>query len=328
MVQYVYNPQNLLLYAITTKRQGLKGNIMKRDEYWKNFKLGKELDISGRFIYNGLQAFHEMRHFAYEEEIFEFLYHISVGIERLLKIAIILIEHNDGVNQVSFEKSLISHNHERLARRVEKEHQLELCNHHYDFLILLSDFYKISRYERYSLTNMTVDVQEKTRFVKFLNNGLSVTIDNETPFSMTPNDSSIRKFVGQVVGRISGRLYDIIYQEARRLNIHTYEIRRASKAYKIFNAKDYDFEMEDILRRELLVYFVHGDKKGKHTKLMRSLKPLEFDPALEADYVSCFDSNVNTIGIMGELETLYIDNVWDMKKRKDILEVIGSPGLV
>ena len=65
---------------------------MDRSEYWKNFKLGKELDISGRFIYNGLQCFHHLEHFCYEEEIFEFLYNVSVGIERLLKVCVILIQ--------------------------------------------------------------------------------------------------------------------------------------------------------------------------------------------------------------------------------------------
>lgn len=34
--------------------------IMDKIKSWKNFKLGLELDISGRFIYNGLHYFHKM----------------------------------------------------------------------------------------------------------------------------------------------------------------------------------------------------------------------------------------------------------------------------
>lgn len=77
---------------------------MRPDEYWKNFNLGTELDIAGRFLFNGLQAFHEMEHFAAEEDSFEFLYSVAVGIERLLKIAIILTEHDPAADQEAFEK--------------------------------------------------------------------------------------------------------------------------------------------------------------------------------------------------------------------------------
>lgn len=72
---------------------------------WKNFSLGKELDIAGSFIFNGLKAFDSMDNFYYEVEIFEFLYNISVGIERLAKIAVILIEHNNVQDQQEFEKA-------------------------------------------------------------------------------------------------------------------------------------------------------------------------------------------------------------------------------
>jgi hypothetical protein len=57
---------------------------------------------------------------------------------------------------------------------------------------------------------------------------------------------------------------------------------------------------------------------------MRSITPLSFDPALEADYISCFDSNVKTINVMDELEALYEDEIKDVKDRKGALEAIGS----
>lgn len=64
---------------------------MNRMEFWKNFKLGEELDISGSFIYNGLRYLHEMRTLHHETEIFEVLYNLAVGLERLLKVTVILI---------------------------------------------------------------------------------------------------------------------------------------------------------------------------------------------------------------------------------------------
>lgn len=297
---------------------------MRRDEFWKNFKLGKELDISGRFIYNGLQTFHEMQHFAYEEEIFEFLYHVSVGIERLLKIAVILIEHSDAIDQAAFEESLITHNHGELLRRVKKAHKLNLASSHNEFLGLLSKFYKTSRYGRYNLATMTIEDWEKTEFVNFLNKNLSLSIDTKTPFGLTPNDQRIKKYIGRIVGKVCDGLYAIIKQEAGRLNIYTYEVRYPSKAFKIFIAKEYDFEKEDILRRELLIYFVNSNDEGDQSRFIRSITPLSFDPGLEADYIACFDSNIKTTGVMDELEALYEDEIKDIKDRKGALEAIGS----
>lgn len=40
---------------------------MNIDFVWKNFSLGKELDIAGSFIYNGLKALDSMETFYYED---------------------------------------------------------------------------------------------------------------------------------------------------------------------------------------------------------------------------------------------------------------------
>lgn len=54
--------------------------------FWKYFKLGEELHIAGTFIYDALYCIDLLEHFHYEDECFDFLYKISVGIERLERI--------------------------------------------------------------------------------------------------------------------------------------------------------------------------------------------------------------------------------------------------
>ena len=296
---------------------------MNKTEFWKNFKLGTELDISGRFIYNGLYTFHEMEHFAYEEEIFEFLYHVSVGIERLLKVAVILSEHSDMVDQDVFEKSLNTYNHGELLRSVKKKHEINISNIHNEFLALLNKFYKTSRYGRYSLTSMEIEDWEKTELIDFLNKGLSLSIDTKA-FNRTQNDLRIKKYVGKIIGKICNSLYEVIQKEAYRLNIYTYEIRYPSKACKIFMSKEYDFEKEDILRRELLIYFVNSNNDGDQSRFMRSITPLNFDSGSEAGYIQTFDSKIKTIDVIEELESLYEDEVQNVKERKAALAAIGS----
>lgn len=298
---------------------------MNKSQYWKNFKLGKELDISGRFIYNGLQCFHHMEHFHYEEDIFEFLYNISVGIERLLKVCIILIEHSDNQDQEEFEKSLITHNHQELLKRLRKHHgtTIGLATVHNDFLQILVKFYKSYRYGRYGLEAMETRDGEKVELHSFIEKHLKLQIDDE-PLHVTRNDAHIKRFIGKVVGKIAEELFNVIHSEARRLNIFTYETLYGSKASKIFMFKKYDFLDEDIVWKELLIFLMNGDEESGQIKFTKSIEPLDLDPVLAADYMQCLSSDVKKLKIMDEIETCYeeLDNI---KERLQMLEAIGNP---
>ena len=127
---------------------------MKPTQFWKNFKLGEEVSVSGAFIYNGMRRFHEMRKLDYTDEVFEVLYDLSVGFERLLKIAVVLLEHDDAIDQEELEKSLITHNHLDLLSRVKKHVPVNLTSPHNDLLSLLGTFYKSLRYDRFSLSSV------------------------------------------------------------------------------------------------------------------------------------------------------------------------------
>lgn len=111
---------------------------MNPEKWWKNFALGVELDASGTFIYNGIKSLDELNSFQYPVDTFEILYNLSVGIERLLKISIILIEHVENSNIEELEKSLITHNTIELFNRVDGQRNLELADMHKEFLALLS----------------------------------------------------------------------------------------------------------------------------------------------------------------------------------------------
>ena len=80
---------------------------MNTIQHWKNFKLGTELQVSGSFIYNGLYCLDQMETFGFEEEVFEFLYLLSIGIERLQKIVLIIHEKIEDKTVKLFEKHLI-----------------------------------------------------------------------------------------------------------------------------------------------------------------------------------------------------------------------------
>jgi len=293
---------------------------MRPDEYWKNFNLGTELDIVGRFLFNGLQTFHEMEHFAAEEDAFEFLYSVAVGVERLLKIAVILTEHDSAVDQDVFEKSLITHTHQELALRLRAKHDLKFPTRENEFIAVLGRFYKSQRYGRYSLSSAFAPAQERNALVKFLETHLDIKIDVSGWLTITPNARKHRKFIGTVVSKIVNPVHQVVEKEARRLNIYTYEINYRSKASKIFLSKKFDFEDEDILQAELIAYFLSSEACGPNARLIRDLiGPLPFDPALEAEYLAALRSDKRKITVLDELESHY-DDIANFKERRELLE--------
>lgn len=299
---------------------------MNKMEIWKNFDLGTELDVSGCFIYNGLKSLHEIETLHYSSDIFEILYNLSVGIERLLKINIILIEHNDNTNLEEFEKSLITHNTMELLARVQKNKKLPISNIHNDFIQMLSKFYKSYRYDRYSPVSGTDIDKEKKSLHAFIEKNLNFKIHDTFPFEITHIDIKLKKSFGKVVGKIVSSLYDILQDEARRLNLYTYEVRYNSKAGKIFIRKEYNFENEDVLSKELLIFFINTKERASHLNLIHDIDHLDFDPALETDYIQSMNSFEKKLVILDELESLYedIDKPGD---RLSLINAIGSPGV-
>ena len=114
------------------------------DSFWnyKNFNMVNELNIAGEFIYDGIDALNRMNTIDEIPLLFSFLYHISVGIERIQKIILVLFGLNEQDDYQAFEKSLISHSHDDLNRRIK-----ELCSSFSStsrenaFLAVLSQFY-------------------------------------------------------------------------------------------------------------------------------------------------------------------------------------------
>lgn len=300
---------------------------MRRDEYWKNFNLGTEIDIAGRFLFNGLRAFHEMEHFAAEEDAFEFLYATAVGMERLLKIAVILTEHDKAADQTAFEKGLITHSHQELVRQLRKNHKIYLSPAHNDFVSILSRFYKSHRYGRFSLASAATPTRERDELNAFFEKYLKIKIETEGMFNATPNERRYRKYIGSIISNIVLQVYDIVKSEARRLNLYTYEVDNQSKGAKIFIHRSFDFEEEDILQVELIAYFVSERATGSNAKFIRDhVKPLPFDPALESDYLAALRSDRRKLNVIGELEVLY-GEVKDFKCRRSMLEAATSDHL-
>lgn len=301
---------------------------MRPDEWWKNFGLGMELDASGAFIYNGIKFLDSLEGLNHSTDIFEVLYSLSVGIERLLKVAVILIEHNDQVSIEEFEESLITHNTMELANRVRKNADLNLSGVHKEFLSLLSTFYKTHRYGRFSLSSVPNIEEEKTLLLNYLHKHLNIDISDNGPFSYIHNTPQIKKFVGKVVGKISKDLFEIISDKARSLNIYTYELRSDSKAVKVFYALDdrLDFLDEETAKKELLLFLMSDMASGGHVKLLKSFGALDLDPAEVPNHIKALLNDDHLHYVQGEVECAYED-VANVKERLEMLSLMTNEHL-
>lgn len=227
-------------------------------EFWKNYHLGTELSISGNFIYNGIYCFDLMQHFYYEDEAFEFLYNIAVGIERLQKITLILLEHSENTNQDDFEKSLITHNHLDLHSRIRKNREVNLGKIHIKFLSLLSSFYKSSRYDKYNLKSIYNSTNSRAELINFIEENLKIEISIDF-LGCTDNNDNIKQFIGKIIKKICREYYTQIKAECERLNIYTYEVSPESKAIKIFWGDNFDFIEERMIQKEIVKFLIQSE---------------------------------------------------------------------
>jgi hypothetical protein len=300
---------------------------MNREQVWKNFDLGQEVSVSGVFIYNGLRRFHEMQTLDHTDEVFEFFYNLSVGLERLLKVVVVLLEHDGSQSQEEFERSLITHNHLELLNRV-KQHtaDLGLGWGHNEFLDLLGTFYKTLRYHRFMLTTDWNPDKEKVALRSFLEKHLQATLESPSSILATLNNDRFRKYIGNIVSKISGELYQIVRRRASELNLSTYELRSGSKAEKIFLKDKCNFNSEDVIWKELLVFFMNTDATSGLMSFLRSIDPLDFDIGRAKDYLQCFQSEADKSYVMDELEELYL-HLDNSGQRLEQMGVIGNPNV-
>jgi len=277
------------------------------------------------FIYNGLRRFHEMQVLNHADEIFEFLYNLSVGLERLLKIALVLLEHDDDTDQEALEKSLITHNHLELLKRVRDHCKLNLGSPHNEFLALLSTFYTSLRYDRFTVSSVYDTDREKKVLWGFLSKHLNVDLREHSGLFATQNDTRCRKYIRGIVIKISSALYEVVRDRAFELNLYTYELRHGSRAETIFLGKA-NLSTEEVLWKELLVFFMNTKTSSGYLEFLRSIEPLEFDPALAGDYLKCFQSDAAKAFIVGELEHLY-GELEKPGERLELMSVVADPNV-
>lgn len=298
---------------------------MKREEWWKNFGMGAELDVAGRFIYNGVRQFHRVDAFWQSGNTFEILYNLSIGIERLQKVAIVLLEHDATKDPKALEESLKGHSTLALSDRIDQSQKQSLSGTQKEFLALLSNFYKNQRYGRFSISSVPKIESEHEALIKYICKHLQMEVPEDLSEFHVRNDDRIRKFMGKVLKKIVNDLFETISDRAGELNLYTDEMHSDSKAGKVFLCPRLDFVEEDKIKRELMLFLIHPTTSTEQIRLIRSFEPLELDPAMAPAYAKYLidDTAENCSYVRGEVDVLYED-VKDITERFEELSLLDD----
>lgn len=300
---------------------------MNPTEFWQNFKMGEEQEIACNFIFDGLRNLHDIETLSVETELFPILYNLSIGLERLFKVAIVLVEVNDTTNIDEFEETLKIHNHITLYNRLKKSVNLNFGPVHTELLKLLSVFYEDHRYGRFNLPKRDNLFKDKELLFTFLRKHLDIEIKDEV-FGVD-NTLQIKKFIGRTVKKISKDLYNIVEKTATAKNLYTYEISGShSKAAKIvWGDEDLTFEREEIVMVEVLLFLLKTSEADR-VNLLKEIDPLPLDPAIDNEYLQFLLKKRTDYGtdIIDAVESCHQD-IKNLKERIEFIKAIKDPNI-
>lgn len=277
---------------------------------WKNFDLNMELHIAGDFIYEGIYLIDRSFHLRYEDEYFLFLYNISVGIERLEKIAYLLLAHRDG--EPCPTKHWENHNHPKLIELINYHTPLKFGKRESAFVNLLNEFYNKGRYDRFkyeSEINENSLTKDKDLFIRFLRKHLNITpvsfIGQESTVILSQN---VKDSICNIIRNIAISIYDIIHKTASILGLYTYEIRYDSKAYKVFVEQEFSFIRENTTKREIILHLIsQKNVDDEYLNKLKQIKPINLEQHTQDSYIGYLMNFQTYSEIKDEIAQIYED---------------------
>src|SRR5262249_2852600 len=160
-------------------------------------------------------------------------------------------------------------NHLDLVARLRAHVTINFGTPHNDLLQLLGTFYKTLRYDRFSISSVYKGNKEAHAILGLLSNHLKGEFpDDPFPPPRTFNEDRYRAFIRRTVLKISRTVYEIIQNRSSALGLYTYELRHDSKAQSVF-LREVDIAHEDILWKELLIFFMNVDSSTGYLKFLK-----------------------------------------------------------
>ena len=306
----------------------LGGDDMLVDEIWdfKSINMGRELEISGEFIYESARKTMSITGLNNQYEINIILYTGAVGIERLQKIYLCLVQQNPN-DKDSVPKCLMGHNHLELEKEIEKYTMDKIPKNGKGLLGIFAEYYNNYRYANYIPKINGGDL--RLLFISFLKkqNG---KFNFDEPCSLSQFEVFKRFYINEL-GKIAGYFYGLIEHKARDINTYTYEIDSSSNAARVFWSTRGRSLYEQMLIeqnaiKELLLYIYKNQRDSGVFRLLNHMESLEMDDTLINDYLAdLFEGKVND-WLIDYVDDMYeeIGDIKKIKERKKLLSLFGD----
>ena len=182
------------------------------DEIWdfKSINMGRELEISGEFIYESAKKTMSITGLNNQYEINIILYTGAVGIERLQKIYLCLVLQNP-TDKESVPKCLIGHNHLELEKEIEKYTTEQLSKNGRSLLGVFSNYYNNYRYANYIPGKNSSELRKL--FISFLKkqNG---KFNFDEPCALIQFEVFKRFYINEL-GKLASYYFELIEDKAR-----------------------------------------------------------------------------------------------------------------
>jgi len=299
--------------------------------YLKNFNMGREIELAGQFLYEAIHTFNKLEHFEHEAPINYFLYHASVGFERLQKVILVLYECHDITSYENLREKIKSHNYVKLQNMITECTKIKLKPTQNSFLDLLEDYYRTYRYGGYELPTENIDVRDF--LVRYLNKYFNNEIISFAEYNVEKLPK-YKKFIYKVIGQLAKLYFDIIQKKARVLNIYTYELNYDSAAYKLFYGSYEDDSFTELVNneefalKELLIFMANHNQNSKFWEFLKNIQPLELDIYQLNDYLEDICKYKSSSTLTDMVTTLYEEfEKTDLIERKEMLSAIGNPNI-
>lgn len=295
---------------------------------YKNFNMVNELNIAGEFIFDGIDAINRMSTLDETPLLFSFLYHVSVGIERIQKIILVLFELDEGDDYQAFENSLISHSHVDLNRRIKAQCPFfESTQRENSFLSVLTRFYSSARYSRFNIA--TQNSMESMLLSDFLLAYLSnEKVERHFFTNQIIINAEIKELLGRVVGSLAKKYYSAVKKGCTKAGTFSYELQPGSKAERVFYTTEpknslYKEKLnERIALKELIVYFRNTSETNSFIRFIESIEPLRIDPGMVNEYISDLCKGIIPQSLIDEVDSLYEE--LSIKERLEIIDGLGN----
>lgn len=295
--------------------------------------MANELDVTGEFIYAALEKFNKMNSFEQVGDDFYFLYHLAVGIERVQKVLLVIINDVKRDEIEEFLEKIKSHDHMMLHGKIKEKVSISFSKEQNELLNILAKFYNAERYKRFDF--ITYDFNDRNLLIEYVEKYCKEISFDYSLCKKTPiNTDEVKEFFGRTIGRICQKYYEAIQKESWARNMYCYELRYDSAAERVFCGKEdkgsYQKKIEREKRaiKELLIYLRNPGESNNFIGYMDEIDSLPFDIAMIQDYIADLCNKTVSIDLIDEVEFMYEEYVENRKEREQKLSLIGDKGVM